>query len=266
MLVCSESDVEAYHNQQKLQILMEKVLADNMELRQRLFQSEDSFAARSIATRHPQETNSTIHNREDYSSDNDDSSTIREVGRGNTLQNKFNVFGDRVTQFAFDNILERSRVYRKSEQNQECDRSFASTAQRSHAWSVFSGYSLADISIMSVIAMPLTTRDVSNGKYYLMEAQGDPRFLGIVEEEGLYGTANGPNLIIPMDSNPLDNGTLVSVPAVAKEKSDDPPGNELHEFPDWTDELLYDEILPCKGCGEVSNELKPFQRQSLTQD
>ena len=112
---------------------------------------------------------------------------------------------------------------------------------------------------MSVIAMPLTTLDVSNGKYYAMEPQGNARVLGTMEvgPEGLDGTATGPKSTILMDSTSLDyndNGTRVSVPTVADRKLNDAPGDEVHEFPDIMDELLYDEILPWEGCGEVSCE------------
>ncbi len=34
------------------------------------------------------------------------------------------------------------------------------------AWSIFSGLSLAEVSILSVIVMPLTTFDIAHGRYY----------------------------------------------------------------------------------------------------
>ncbi|KAK3312912.1 hypothetical protein B0H66DRAFT_569177 [Apodospora peruviana] len=74
--------------------------------------------------------------------------------------------------FAFENILQESWVYRRNERN-ECDASFVSSVQRSHAWSVFSGYSLADISILSVIAMPITLRDIANNRHYEVTAARD---------------------------------------------------------------------------------------------
>jgi hypothetical protein len=50
----------------------------------------------------------------------------------------------------------------------ECDRSYTSTTQLSQAWS---GHSLADISVLSVIAMPLTTLDIQNGSHYPIHHQ-----------------------------------------------------------------------------------------------
>ena len=259
--IYSESDVEAYHNQEKLQNLIEKVLADNTALKRKLSQSQDSFAARSIATRHTDDGNSTIRNWED-DDDNDDASTVRGLGRSNTLRGRFSTFGGRAIQFAFENILEQSRVYRRTEKYEECDRSFASTAQRSHAWSVFSGYSLADISVLSVIAMPLTMLDLANGKYYVLEGEKDnaestsPTSAKTTGGGGGGGGGSGsmpPNRILYDPSSKIaGQGTAL---------------DEIRE-PDLEDQLFYDELfIPCKGCGEVSSSwinTKHFQPQSLT--
>ena len=162
----SESDMEAHQSQEKLQIVIETVLTENMVLRQKLLDSVP-FGAHSIATRRQDDETATIRGGHD----NDDNLTIRGkgVGRSNTtssIRSRLSTFGGGVIQFAFENILEQSRVYKKTAHVQECDRSFASTAGRSHAWSAFTGYSLADISVLSVIAMPLACVDVSNGIYY----------------------------------------------------------------------------------------------------
>ncbi|KAK3296413.1 uncharacterized protein B0H64DRAFT_398195 [Chaetomium fimeti] len=260
-----DSDVEAYQNQEKLQILIEKVLDENTSLRQKLSQSQDSFAAKSIATRHPDDENSTI--RDD---NNDDSSTIRGVQRSNTVRSRFSTFGGSAIKFAFENILEQSRVYRKTDQYQECDRSFASTAQRSHAWSVFSGYSLADISVMSVIAMPLTTLDVANGQYYVIGSEtilpddrtDDMTAMNAVST-GLTGSKYTDD-----DADPQSGPAEGSMPVAEAGKSlpdasgeDGECGVPLDE--DWplgpADDMSDDEIFPCKGCGEILVEGKAFE-------
>ena len=46
------------------------------------------------------------------------------------------------------------------------DFSFRSSIARSNAWSVFSGLSLGDISIMSVVALPVYPDDISNPQHY----------------------------------------------------------------------------------------------------
>ncbi|KAK4221725.1 hypothetical protein QBC38DRAFT_402897 [Podospora fimiseda] len=150
------SDQEARLSQAKLQQQVEQVLADNATLKQKLQQSQDSFDARSIATGYPDEE--------------DDGRTIRGPGvrrtdtvRSNaTMQNVRNS----IIRFAFENILERSRPYLQTSQLNECDRSFTSDAVRSDAWSVFTGYSLSKISVLSVIAMPICAADLANGGYY----------------------------------------------------------------------------------------------------
>jgi hypothetical protein len=66
---------------------------------------------------------------------------------------------------AFEEILENTRVYRRTQRN-SADASFRSSMVRTHAWSVFSGLSLADISVQSVIALPLFPEDNVNLQWY----------------------------------------------------------------------------------------------------
>ncbi|KAK4120377.1 hypothetical protein N657DRAFT_649161 [Parathielavia appendiculata] len=61
--------------------------------------------------------------------------------------------------------MEQSRVCRRNANQGECDRSYTSTVQPSHVWPAFEGYSLADVSVLSVIAMPSTTLDFENGSH-----------------------------------------------------------------------------------------------------
>jgi len=144
------------------------VISENALLREKLQRSEDPFDARSIATRRPDEDAITVR---EMVVDEDDAMTIRGSGLGqnSTVQSVASNLDEGVITFAFENILEQSYVYKKSARFPDCDRSFASTAYRSHAWSVFTGYSLADISVLSVIAMPLTASDIENGQHYRSE-------------------------------------------------------------------------------------------------
>jgi len=68
----------------------------------------------------------------------------------------------------FEDDLEASRVYRRNQQN-ICDCSFVSSAARMNTWSIFSGLSLADVSNISVIALPLCQEDISNYFNYALE-------------------------------------------------------------------------------------------------
>jgi hypothetical protein len=68
-------------------------------------------------------------------------------------------------QFTFEKDLHASRVYSRTQTYKE-DVSFTSSAVRTHAWSVFSGLSLAEISVISAIALPLYPSDISNSYWY----------------------------------------------------------------------------------------------------
>jgi hypothetical protein len=67
----------------------------------------------------------------------------------------------------FETVLKASRVYQQAEPN-ATDMSFRSSIVRSHAWSALSGRSLADISVISVIALPLTSNEVKAMYRYLL--------------------------------------------------------------------------------------------------
>lgn len=139
-------------------------------------ESQDSFDAQSTFTKRQEDDRSTIWARDN---DEDDTETIRgsirgrtgeSIGSGNQSHASEKGHQSKVPRLPFERILEQSWVYRRNQHN-SCDCSFISSAERSHTWSVFSGYSLADVSILSVIAMPLTTMDLANGEHYQVEAQ-----------------------------------------------------------------------------------------------
>ncbi|KAK4444571.1 hypothetical protein QBC34DRAFT_182057 [Podospora aff. communis PSN243] len=157
-----ESVVEAHRSQQNLQGLLEKVLVDNEVLMRRLRESRDSFDALSIATARPDAETTAIRAIGDEEADS--ALELRRRGAARTWLSR----GSRISivRFAFENVLSKSWVYRRNAHHNECDVSFNTSDRRSHAWSVFSGYSLADISVLSVIAMPITSADLENGQYY----------------------------------------------------------------------------------------------------
>jgi len=61
----------------------------------------------------------------------------------------------------FEVALEQTRVYARV-QSHESDISFTSSAVRTHAWSILSGLSLNDISVVSVLALPITLEEINN--------------------------------------------------------------------------------------------------------
>lgn len=155
----SNSDEEAHQDQRRLETLIERVLAENSELHQKLHESE-------VFSRSSANVNPTI--RESRNIDQGSTSDQTEAGKiGQTATS------GAIIRFAFEPVLQASRVYLRHEQRNECDVSFSSSAQRSHAWSALAGYSLADVSILSVIAMPLTAADVVTGAQYYTGARAD---------------------------------------------------------------------------------------------
>jgi hypothetical protein len=109
----------------------------------------------------------------------DDNSTIKaESIRAGDLSNDPNSSQAADTRFSasldslstlreFETILNASRVYRRAEPN-EADMSFRSSVVRSHAWTALSGDSLADISEVSVIALPLSSDEVKAMYHFLL--------------------------------------------------------------------------------------------------
>ncbi len=66
--------------------------------------------------------------------------------------------------FEFESDLESSRVYRKALRD-TIDGSFRGS-MLSTAWSIFSDLSMSDISTVSVIALPISAADLTNGQHY----------------------------------------------------------------------------------------------------
>ncbi len=67
--------------------------------------------------------------------------------------------------FDFESDLEASRPYRRA-QRDTVDFSFRSSVAHSNAWSLFSELSLSDVSLMSVIALPVYADEVGNSHHY----------------------------------------------------------------------------------------------------
>ena len=107
-----------------------------------------------------------------YSSADGDHSTLRELGVDSTFaytpehtpsipyQGLEMIKDPIIFNRSFEKLLEATRAYRRA-QRSECDVSFSSSNVRSHAWSALSGISLADISVISVLALPLDSDEIS---------------------------------------------------------------------------------------------------------
>ena len=76
----------------------------------------------------------------------------------------------------FHSNLANSRVYRRVKRN-ESVMSFSTSALGSKAWSVFSGVSLSEVSVISAIALPLFSSDIDHPSHYTFGRVGvtEPR-------------------------------------------------------------------------------------------
>jgi hypothetical protein len=130
--------------------MVEQLLQSNQQLCARLRNLEDAFDARSVVARAVDDASVVSHA--------DGVITIPTTSSGNSiLMPSTNAFGAR--NFTFEEDLEKSRVYRMARRN-DCAHSLVSSAVRTQTWSIFSGLSLADISTISVIALPLYANEV----------------------------------------------------------------------------------------------------------
>ena len=157
LTMSSTSDAEAARSQASLEMLVEQLLQTNRGLCKRMRNLEDTFDARSISTNSQFDALSLMSNG--------DTATITSVRR--RKRNHISMFEPFRIRFAFDDDLESSRVYSRVMLEDSCDRSFNSSAVRTNAWSVFSGLSLADISVVSVVALPIYASDIRNQEHYL---------------------------------------------------------------------------------------------------
>jgi hypothetical protein len=116
----------------------------------RLKNLEDTFDARSTFTKQFDSLS--------FISQADDA-TIRTAR--STASKRMSILEAVRVRFAFDDDLQSSRVYRMAK-NDNCNHSLLSSAIRTQTWSIFSGLSLADISVISVVALPLYPEDIQH--------------------------------------------------------------------------------------------------------
>lgn len=257
MIGNSETQLEASQSQERLHVLIEDVMQENKRLRQMMNESQDSFDAQSSFTKRQEDGRSTTWTIGD---DEYDTETIRgsireSLGVSSQRSGPKEGHQSRMSRLPFERILEQSWVYKRNQRN-SCDGSFISSKERSHTWSVFSGFSLADVSILSVVAMPLTTMDLANGNHYEVEAldEGltwppeDLRWNLLSQEEGLK------DWMTELGSEVEDEETSerVNTPLSNSESLD-----ELDKITNHKSEVdakdCADELCACTGCQGVSS-------------
>ena len=221
--------MDAARSQDELRGLVEQLLERNQDIVRRLMQLEDTYGARSRVTRQP--------SGEDE--DDDDTATIRSANNSMATTSSSTLIDP--IQFSFQADLEASRVYRRLRGN-ECDCSFTSSIARSHAWSVFSGLSLGEISIVSIIALPLYPADISNAEGYTF---------GDIWSH--FGPSKEPRSALDPESLALLLEPKKNEDPVPSFKASGPLAKNSTPQADLSGANEGEDIIyPCSGCGDVS--------------
>ena len=144
---------------------MEQLLKSNLDISRRLQTLEDSYDSESIRT---------------IRSGNDRNAEATYLGRRSVeeAEDFANEPLSATTSLAATSLyeadLDTSRVYSRTRQYDLDDASFRTSTIRTHAWSVFSGLSLSQVSSISAIALPVYAADLSNNERYHFGASDQP--------------------------------------------------------------------------------------------
>ncbi|CVK96656.1 uncharacterized protein FMAN_10986 [Fusarium mangiferae] len=156
MILQSNSGQAAKEHQEQLSNNVKTLLDNNDALSRRLMNVEDALDAQTIISRRMSILSMSASPSRNTSQQSTAESSATSTSTGASLA---------ISKFDFEDDLESSRVYRRAVR-ETMDFSFRSSIARSHNWSVFSGLSLGDISIMSVVALPVYQEDITNAEHY----------------------------------------------------------------------------------------------------
>ncbi|KAI9713740.1 MAG: hypothetical protein M1812_006578 [Candelaria pacifica] len=157
ILDCRSND-EAQQSMNRLCNLFEQFLQTNEDMSKRLRTLEAGPKAQENTIK------SSVHDDED---DSEEASTITPVASSqeNSQDVPRSAYG-----FAFDEDLQNSKVYKRTLYSNSGE-SLVSSAARTTASSVLSGLSLADVSVVSVYALPVYANEISNRQFYTFGGQ-----------------------------------------------------------------------------------------------
>jgi hypothetical protein len=137
--------------------MMEQLLLNDRDMRKRLSRIENSQILQRSSTNTMDDDQSTIK-APSIRSKTSKASTITDRPLIDRVDSDFTLLDEGLAaiqgESEFEAVLGASRVYRRATLD-DCDVSFTSSNALSHAWSALSGFSLADISVISVLALPL---------------------------------------------------------------------------------------------------------------
>ncbi|CAO2652692.1 Nn.00g021030.m01.CDS01 [Neocucurbitaria sp. VM-36] len=152
------SDVEADHDQQKLLSVTTALLESNLELTKRIAHLEEDF--------HTMVDSSKSTCRRASFSAIDTTASVPVNSILEDLRNKPSSMPTEATRTSqYESDLDASRVYRKVRRITSL-LSFRSSVALTHAWTALSDVSLSDISVISVVALPLTRDEIDNQHHY----------------------------------------------------------------------------------------------------
>ncbi|KAF5604294.1 Rho guanine nucleotide exchange factor scd1 [Fusarium pseudocircinatum] len=156
MILQSDSGQTAKEHQEQLSNNVKVLLDSNEALSRRLMNVEDALDAQTIISRRMSLLSMSASPSQNTIQQSTAESPVTSISTETSLS---------ISKFDFEDDLESSRVYRRAVR-ETMDYSFRSSVARSQNWSVFSGLSLGDISIMSVIALPVYQGDITNAEHY----------------------------------------------------------------------------------------------------
>lgn len=164
----SRSDMTALQSQRALEAQISALLDSNNALAVRVKDLEDVFDATSPTEQGIPLFDSAAQNTDNTSILNVDGAaeTPTEDAEPVELSAARSSTTRRTSALLFRTELDNSRVYRRANRAESLF-SFSTSVVHSTAWSVFSGLSLADVSVISVIALPLYAPDIQNSQHYV---------------------------------------------------------------------------------------------------
>ncbi|KAI1371071.1 hypothetical protein F4677DRAFT_464569 [Hypoxylon crocopeplum] len=182
-----ESDIDARESLTALQQMTQKSLEENKGLRDRMGRLSHitHSAAQSVDVPTTTRLSSIMHAYIEEGDEKSERSTIRETpNRSHSGSDTMKTLGspsrspDRPTSSStddeidsmtvmrpFENDLVQSLVYSRV-RGDECDISFTTNQTKSALWSLLSSLSLSQVSNISVIALPVSVKDIWNSSWY----------------------------------------------------------------------------------------------------
>ena len=172
---CSTSIGQAQSSASQLTALIQQVLEDNLEMSQRIanlemrtlgYTQSAAPVLTDIDTCRDDESITTMKIRNDAKQGADEQSGTTEEPNSNASKESTGIQVPTIG-FTFDHDLNNSRPYARAMKRNSVW-SAASSAIHTMGWSYLSGLSLADVSEISIIDLPISPQELWNGDHYIL--------------------------------------------------------------------------------------------------